>query len=68
MQVIYKPRPDGTVLKGSVYTLCRNVEEASFGPAAKVGTVEVCVPVTVVLKSNGHSIRLSDTSGPRRAL
>jgi type II secretory pathway pseudopilin PulG len=68
LQIIFKKVSDGTIYKSDLYTLCRNVEEASFGPAAKVGTVEVSIPVTVVIKSNGHTIRLSDTSGPRRAM
>ena len=68
LQITFKRVADGVIYKSPVYTLCRNVHEASFGPAAKTGTVEVRLPVTLVIKSNGHSVRLSDTSGPRRAL
>lgn len=68
LQITFKRVADGTIYKSVVYTLCRNVDEASFGPATKVGTVEVRLPVTVVVKTNGHTVRLSDTSGPRRAL
>ena len=68
LQITFKRVADGVVYKSDTYTLCRNVDEAKFGPAEKVSTVEVRVPVTVVVKSNGHTIRLSDTSGPRRAM
>ena len=52
-----------------LYTMCRNVTECRFGPAAKDNAgIEVRVPVTVVVKTGGNTVRLSDTSGPRRAM
>ena len=67
LQITFKRKLDGVIYKSPLYTLCRNVEEVKFGPPDKVSGVEVRVPVTVVVKSNGHTVRLSDTSGPRRA-
>ena len=65
MTIFFK-RPDNTVYTKGPYTMCRNVEEATFGPAASVGTAEVRVPVTVVVKLGDNTVRLSDTSSLRR--
>ena len=66
LQIHFK-NADGTTYKSDLYTLCRNVDEAKFGPPEKVSGIEVRLPVTVVVKSGGNTVRLSDTSGPRRA-
>ena len=68
LQVYYK-KPDGTTYRSPLYTMCRNVTECRFGPPAKDNAgIELRVPVTVVVKTGGNTIRLSDTSGPRRAM
>lgn len=68
LQIVFKKASDNTIYKSPLYTMCRNVDECKFGPPDKnAAGVEVRVPVTVVVKSGGHTIRLSDTSGPRRA-
>ena len=66
VQIFYK-KADGTTYASPLYSMCRNVPEAKFGPPDKLSGVEVRVPVTVVVASGGNEVRLSDTSGPRRA-
>ena len=63
---IYFKRPDNSPYTRGPYTLARNVEECAFGPPDVIGGVEMRIPVTVVIKSGVNSVRLSDTSGPRR--
>lgn len=65
---IYFKKSDGTTYAKGPYVMCRNVTEAKFGPPEKdkALTVELRVPVTVVVSIGGNSVRLSDTTGPRR--
>jgi prepilin-type N-terminal cleavage/methylation domain-containing protein len=55
-----------------VYALARNVEAAVFGPAemqkdASNVLVVARVPIQVVVRIGGNEVRLSGSSGPRRA-
>jgi hypothetical protein len=63
---IYFKKADGTTYQSPVYTLVRNVEAASFGPTVQVGGVDVRIPVTVVITVDKNTVRLSDTSAPRK--
>ena len=65
---IYFKKADGTVYTKGPYTMCRNVEEAKFGPPEKnkALTIELCVPVSLVVKIGTNTVRFADTSGPRR--
>ena len=52
------------------YSLARNVDQATFGPAETDGTPAarvLRVPVTLVVKIGNNEVRLSGSSGPRRA-
>jgi hypothetical protein len=52
------------------YSLARNVEQATFGPAEMDPTPPsrvLRVPVTLVVKIGNNEVRLSGSSGPRRA-
>ena len=51
------------------YSLARNVDQATFGPAEMdaTNTNVLRVPVTVVVKIGNNEVRLSGSSGPRRA-
>ena len=65
---IYFKRSDGSTYTKGPYTMCRNVTEAKFGPPEKnkALTLELRVPVTMVVSIGGNNVRFSDTSGPRR--
>jgi hypothetical protein len=51
------------------YSLSRNVELATFGPAEMDAgnTTVMRVPITLVVKIGSNEVRLSGSSGPRRA-
>lgn len=65
---IYFKKADGSTYIKGPYTMCRNVVEAKFGPPEKnkALTLELRVPVTMVVSIGGSTVRFSDTSGPRR--
>jgi hypothetical protein len=63
---IYYKRADGTTYQSPAYALVRDVQSASFGPTKQVGGVDVRVPVTVVITTGANTVRLSDTSAPRK--
>ena len=51
------------------YSLSRNVDQATFGPPEQdpVTGVVMRVPITLVVKIGNNEVRLSGSSGPRRA-
>ena len=63
---IYYERANGTTYQSPVYTLVRDVQSAAFGPTKQVGGVDVRVPVTLVITTGPNTVRLSDTSAPRK--
>jgi hypothetical protein len=63
---IYFKAPDGTTYQSPVYSMAANVAEAKFGPPQQVGGVDVRVPVTLVITVGNNTVRLSDTTGPRK--
>lgn len=71
IQIHYKPAVVA-VPDGPEYSLASNVSGVTFGPPVTVTgsnntTVTVRVPVTVVVKVGSNEVRLSGSSGPRRA-
>jgi hypothetical protein len=65
MKISYQ-RADGTTYQSPVYTLVRDVQAATFGPTKQVGGVDVRIPLTVVITVDSNTVRLSDTSAPRK--
>ena len=63
---IYYRRADGTTYQSPFFTLVRDVQSASFGPTKQVGGVDVRIPVTTVIAVDSNTVRLSDTSAPRK--
>jgi hypothetical protein len=49
------------------YSLSRNVELATLGPPEKDSGIVIRVPITLVVKIGSNEVRLSGSSGPRRA-
>jgi prepilin-type N-terminal cleavage/methylation domain-containing protein len=55
-----------------VYTLARNIDAAVFGPAeigkdANNADIVIRVPIQLVVRISSNEVRLSGSSGPRRA-
>ena len=65
LQIYYK-NPDNTTYKSPLYTMASNVEQGTFGPPDTSNTIEVRVPVALVIKYAGNTVRLTGTAGPRR--
>ena len=65
---IYFKKADGTTYTKGPYVMCRNVDSAKFGPPEKnkALTVELRVPVSLVVKLGSNVVRFADTSSPRR--
>ena len=63
---IYYKRADGTTYQSPLYTLVRDVQAASFGPTKQVAGVDVRIPMTVVITTGSSTVRISDTTAPRK--
>jgi Tfp pilus assembly protein PilW len=63
---IYYKNPDGTTFTSPLYTMADYVEQATFGPPDTANSIEVRVPLTLVVKYAGNTVRLTGTAGPRR--